>query len=151
MKLFTKMKKRKSRSWPNAFRSFLDTVKCGVCDFLNSRAGHWSVKQLKLYWFFFILIGIAISMEIVIHALVNQKSSAYTFKPAAIYSPVIIPAERSKQGFEIILGRIKAYKKTIDSLAFYDSSKYKLLILHHPYLLDSMESFEKLLSQELKQ
>jgi hypothetical protein len=150
MKLFTKMKKRESSSWSNAIRSFFDTVKCGVCDFLNSRAGHWSVKQLKIYWFFFVLVGIAISMEIVIHALVNQKSPAFNLKPAAFYSPVIIPAKRSKQSFEIILGKINAYKKAIDSLAFYDSSKYKLLILDHPYLLDSMESFKKLLYQELK-
>jgi len=123
----------------------------GICDFLNRSSKSWSIKRLKVCWFFFMLMGVAVSLEICVHAI--QHSNAFEGISRPRTTILIIPNTfpgypRERLGF--LMAKINEYKKYLDSLYHSDSSKYNVLVHLHPHMKDSINSLESILSQTIK-
>jgi hypothetical protein len=126
-------------------------LKARICDYLNKVSKDWSIKKLKVYWFFFVLISMAISLEICIHAIEHAKPMEGFTKPhtTVLFIPRSLP-DFKEERMAMLLSRIKSYKVYLDSLSLVDTTKYRSLLRTQPFLLDSLHALETLLSQNVK-
>ena len=122
-----------------------------ICDFLNHSSKSWSIKRLKIYWFFFMLVGAAISLEICVQAIQHSKAIQGISRPhtTILIIPKTFP-NYPRERLDFLMARIKEYKKYLDSLYHSDSSKYNVLVHLHPHLMDSINSLETILSQTIQ-
>lgn len=129
----------------------LKKMQARICDFLNRSSKDWSMKKLKAYWFFFMLVGVAVSLEICIQAIQHSKALEGISRPhtTILIIPRTFPDYPSERlGF--LLAKINEYKKYLDSLYHCDSSKYNLIVHLHPHMKDSINALESILSQTIK-
>jgi hypothetical protein len=150
MRLLKKSRRKEISSISTFVISLMNKIKIGICNYLNLRTKAWSLKQLKAYWLVFVLVGIAISLEVGIRAIIHSKSIV-TFSSARA-TPVLqehYPEYRNKR-LGILLMNIRQYKRYLDTLSIIDSSKYSLILKTQPYLLDSLQALESILSKTLK-
>ena len=150
MRLLKKSTRKESSSISTFVISRMNKIKIRICNYLNLKSKAWSLKKLKAFWLVFVLIGIAISLEVGIKAIVHSKSIV-TFSSARSM-PVLmehLPEYRNKR-LGILLMNIQQYKKYLDTLSIIDSAKYHLILQTQPYLLDSLQVLESILSKNLK-
>jgi hypothetical protein len=150
MRLFNKINGKQTSPITNFVLSRINKIKSGICNYMNLKSKNWSLKQLKAYWLVFVLIGIAISLEVGIKAVVHSKSIETFARPRIL---LIMPGtfpEYRKGRLILLLAKIRKYKKYLDSLSITDNNKYRLILQKQPYLLDSMQALESILSKTIK-
>jgi len=125
--------------------------KTRICDFLNQSSKNWSVRKLKVYWFFFVLVGMAISLEISVHAVQHAKSFEGFARPHSTvhFIPSTLP-DINQEWLTELLSTIKTYKAYLDSLSLYDTTRYRAILKSQPFLLDSLHALEALLTKNQK-
>lgn len=122
-----------------------------ICDYSNQSSKKWSRKKLKTYWFFFVLGGMAISLEIGVRALQYAKPLEGISRPqiTAPYKPAIHP-NLNREWFSVLLSRVKAYQSYLDSLSLIDTTRYRAILKSQPFLLDSLHAMETFLIKNIK-
>ena len=126
-------------------------IRARICDFLNKSSKNWSVKKLKVYWFLFVLSGMAMSLEICMHAIRHAEPFKGFVRPhiTLLCMPRSLP-DFNQEDLEGLLSKIKAYEVYLNKLSIADSTKYKTMLKAQPFLQDSLRALETLLSQHLK-
>jgi hypothetical protein len=129
----------------------VNKLKAGICDYLNKLSKDWSVKKLRVYWFFFILISVSIPLEICIHSIEHATTLEGFLRPktTVLFIPRSLP-NHGQERMTVLLSKIKTFKVYLDSLSLVDTTKYRALLNAQPFLLDSLHALETLLSQNLK-
>jgi hypothetical protein len=129
----------------------INKLKAGICDYLNKMFKDWSTKKLRVYWFFFVLVGVSFSLEICIHAIEHTKPLEGFSRPktTVLFIPKSFP-NLEQERMAVLLSKVKTYKIYLDSLSLVDTTKYRALLNAQPFLLDSLHALETLLSQNLK-
>jgi len=119
-----------------------------ICDSLNGVSRNWSQRTKKMYWIFFILIGIGVSLEIAAEAIIKHKSvDFYSNRIRGVMVPPFTTG--NKANLTIIYLRIKGYEHYLDSLFQNDTATYNKLIRMNPHLRDSLSKISVTLSQNL--
>ena len=129
----------------------LKKMQVRICDFLNQSSKDWSMKKLKAYWFFFMLVGVAVSLEVCVQAIQHSKAMEGISQPRTTI--LIIPKTFPDYPIErirFLLAKINEYKRYLDSLYHRDSLKYNAIIHLHPHIKDSLNALESILSQTIK-
>lgn len=125
--------------------------KARICDYLNQSSKKWSKKKLMVYWFFFVLVGVATSLEISVHAVQYSKPVEVISRPKTIepHRRSALP-DFNREWFSALLSKLKAYQAYLDSLSLVDTTKYQAILKSQPFLLDSLQVLETLLVKNIK-
>src|SRR5665213_3181518 len=99
----------------------------------------------------FVIAGVGFSIFIAASAIV--RGATLTALKRSPHAPLLTPRSYPDYHLErtrMLMNKIERYKKRLDSLSLYDSTKYKELLKLNPNLMENIQSIESLFNQLIK-
>jgi hypothetical protein len=119
-----------------------------VCNYLNRKSQDWSTNKKKVVWISFIFISVSACAFAMVRPFMSSAKTVSSFGKTIVISPLMQRISQDHQ--KAFVKNINRYKLFLDSLALYDTAKYRAILKQNPHVLENLETIQSFFSHLIK-